>query len=181
MQESGLVERRNSHWRCVTYIQQLQHICSAQELLQLCFSVSFPFSLMLSLPLQPFAWCFSISLRPSTHSAALLPSSSAGFQLCLSSPSRLLLHLLSLYSPACSEGVTELCHSLIVLELFCSVWIKSLKSLICVLIQLPYRKIKEITRWVLFQSNFLNHHDLLLETTMLLIACIHSLHWKVNL
>lgn len=77
-----------------------KHICSAQELHQLCLYLSPPFpSLWFSLSPRPFSWCVSFSFIPQCGSASLPPLSG----------SSLLLLLFLLHSPACSTcvGVTD--------------------------------------------------------------------------
>lgn len=105
-----------------------KHICSAQELHQLCFSLSLLFSHpsdALSLSLRPLTWCFSI--QPTTFGVPLSVSLLllAFFQLCLSSPSSFIPW--PSHFPACSACVgvrLQLCVSQTTFKLFYSVWIK---------------------------------------------------------
>lgn len=102
-----------------------KHICSAQELHQLCFSLSLS-------SLFPSLWC---SLSPCSHSLGASSTNSplpvsllllAFFQLCLFTPSHCLLFLLS-HFPACSVcvGVRLQIHlSEIALKLFFKLWMK---------------------------------------------------------
>ena len=113
----------NSHWRCVTYILQLQtHLfCSgaASALLLSLFSLSLsssPFPLMLSRSLQPLTWCFSISVnQPLAVQLCQSPSSSSSFWHYSSSVFPLFPFFnCPSHSPACSACVgvrLQLCLS----------------------------------------------------------------------